>query len=136
MAGLSLFKRESKPSSKIDLFPKWFINDLSNKVFAKRLCFIKSWSLLVSKGVVLKILWKSHFALQRFYRSKEEGFQTDLKTSIKTFWFKRFVLLNKRVFQNTLVSKTDLKGPTSTWDIIWWSPCYSLLARGVRSLLV
>ena len=88
MAGLSLFKRESKPSSKIDLFPKWFINDLSNKVFTKRLCFIKSWSHLVSKGVILKMLWKPHFALQRFCPSKEEWFQTDFKTSIKTFWFK------------------------------------------------
>jgi len=90
------------------------------------------------KSVALERLWENQFICESFTFQKEKWFQS--KTSIKILWFEivseNDLFYQTKVFQKTLVSQTCLKGPTSTWDIIWWSPCYSLILRGVRSLWV
>ena len=90
------------------------------------------------KSVTLERLWENQFVCESFTFQKEKWFQS--KTCIKTLLFELIyendMFYQTKVFQKTLVSKTCLKGPTSSWDIIWCSPCYSLLLRGVRSLWV
>ena len=97
-ADLSLVKRESESFLKLNLFPKWFANDLSNKMLAKRFCFIKSWSLLVSKVSLWKGFGKTKFVLWKLYLSKREmipkqnNYQNPL---ILTHFWKWLVLPNK-----------------------------------------
>jgi hypothetical protein len=121
--------------------PKWFTNNLSNKTIVKGFCFINSWPLLASKRVTLKMLQKTPYCFAKALPFKRHFISNRLQNKYQNLliWTpirKRLVSLTQGFLQKTLVSQTCLKEPTSTWDIIWWLPCYSLILRGVRSLWV
>ena len=107
MAGLSLFKRESKFFSKINLFSKWFTNDLSKQNVCKKILFYKILTSPSFKRCRFKNALESPILL---CPSKEISKQVSKPFDLNSF-LKMFCFTKQRFLQQTLVSKTYFKVP-------------------------